>query len=144
MTADRHRPRLQVVAGILRDHAGRILISRRRDGTHGAGRWEFPGGKVAPGEEPSEALRRELAEEIGVELQRAVPFMSLEHDYPERSVALDFRLVIAWRGPVRALEAQELAWASAAELSGFDMLEADAPVLAALCDRDAEIQQMLS
>jgi 8-oxo-dGTP diphosphatase len=139
-----HRLRLQVVAGILRDQAGRILISRRPAGTHGAGRWEFPGGKIAPGERPTEALRRELAEEIGIEVRRVVPFMSLEHDYPERRVALDFRLVIDWRGRVRPLEAQELAWARAAELPGFDMLEADAPVLAALCERETEIQQMLS
>jgi len=129
---DAPRPRLQVVAGILRDGAGRILISRRQAGKHGAGRWEFPGGKIAPGEEPLAALRRELAEEIGVEVVSASPFMALEHDYPERSVALDFHLVSAWRGIVQALEGQQLAWASAAELFDYEILEADAPVLEAL------------
>ena len=129
---DAPRPRLRVVAGILRDRHGRILISRRQAGKHGAGRWEFPGGKIAPGEEPLAALRRELAEEIGIEVVSASPFMALEHDYPERSVALDFRLVSDWRGTVRALERQELAWASAAELFAYDILEADAPVLEAL------------
>jgi 8-oxo-dGTP diphosphatase len=130
------RPRLQVVAGILRDDDGRILISRRQAGKHGAGRWEFPGGKIAPGEEPLAALRRELAEEIGIEVIRASRYMALEHDYPERSVALDFHLVAEWRGAVQALERQELAWAGAAELFDYDILEADAPVLEAL-RRDA-------
>lgn len=133
---DAPRPRLQVVAGILRDGDGRILISRRPPGKHGAGRWEFPGGKIAAGEQPLAALRRELAEEIGVELLTASPYMALEHDYPERSVALDFHLVTRWRGTVRALESQELAWASAAALFDYDILEADAPVLEAL-RRDA-------
>ncbi|WP_405227728.1 8-oxo-dGTP diphosphatase MutT [Lentisalinibacter sediminis] len=132
VVTDAPRPRLQVVAGILRDGDSRILISRRQPGKHGAGRWEFPGGKIAPGEEPLAALRRELAEEIGIEVLGARRFMALEHDYPERSVALDFHLVTGWRGRVQALERQELAWASAAELFDYDMLEADAPVLEAL------------
>lgn len=144
MTAAAPRPRLRVVAGILRDEAGRVLLSRRPAGKHGAGLWEFPGGKIGPGESPLEALRRELAEEIGIDVAAASPFMSLEHDYPERSVALDFRLVTEWQGRVRALERQELAWASPDELARYAILEADGPAIAALQERAAGTQQTLS
>ncbi len=126
------RPRIRVVAGILHDRIGRVLISRRQPGKHGAGLWEFPGGKIAAGEAPMEALVRELAEEIGVRVGEAVHLLSLEHDYPERAVSLDFRLVTAWQGPARPLEAQELAWVRPDALEDFAMLEADRPVVDAL------------
>ena len=84
--------RLNVVAGILRDAAGRVLICERIEQGPFHGLWEFPGGKIAANEAPADALARELAEEIGVQLVQARSFMSLTHDYPDRRVAIEFFL----------------------------------------------------
>jgi len=122
----------RVAAGILRDAAGRILIAKRLCDRSFDGLWEFPGGKIAAGETPSDALRRELAEELGIEVTASQPYMDLHHEYDDRTVDLEFFLVTAWQGEPTGLEGQGVRWVNASELDPDELLPADAPVLEAL------------
>ena len=121
-----------VAAGILRDAVGRVLISERLCDGPFNGLWEFPGGKIADGEAPIDALRRELVEELGIEVAQARPYMELRHEYPDRIVDLEFFLVTAWRGEPLGLEGQGLRWLRPSDLNPDTLLPADAPVLEAL------------
>jgi len=125
-------PRIRVVAAALVDADGRVLIADRPAGKIMSGRWEFPGGKVKPGETDAEALRREIAEELGVEVLAARPFMTLTHDYPDRRIELSMWVVERFRGEPRGLEGQRLKWVAARELDREDLLEADRPFVEAL------------
>jgi len=131
--------RFHVAAGILRDSAGRILITERRCDGPFDGLWEFPGGKIHAGESPAEALRRELAEELGIEVTVSRPYMDLHHEYPDRAVDLEFFLVTDWQGEPVGLESQGLRWVSPADLDPDVLLPADAPVL-----RELQTQQILN
>ena len=124
--------RLEVAAGILRDATGRILITERLGGGPFHGMWEFPGGKIASNESAEQALARELGEELGIELQDSAHFMHLEHDYPDRSVSIDFFLVRSWKNDPEGLEGQQLRWVEAGALADQNLLPADVPVIAAL------------
>jgi 8-oxo-dGTP diphosphatase len=123
-----------VVAAALYDARGRVLIARRPQGKHQAGRWEFPGGKVAPGESEAAALARELREELGIEVTASRPLMRLEHSYADRSVELSMWIVERFVGAPRSLEGQELRWVAPADLGQADLLEADRPFVEALLD----------
>ena len=123
-----------VVAAALYDARGRVLIARRPQGRHQAGRWEFPGGKVAPGESEAAALARELREELGIEVTASRPFLRLEHSYADRSVELSMWIVARFAGAPRSLEDQELRWVAPADLGQADLLEADRPFVEALLD----------
>lgn len=123
---------LHVVAGVLRDARGRVLLAQRRPGKHLAGSWEFPGGKVDEGEAPVDALARELREEIGVVVESARPLMGVPHAYPGQHVLLDTWLVGAWSGSPRPHEGQRLAWVEIDALERIEMPPADRPVLKAL------------
>ena len=121
-----------VVAAAVFDGSGRVLIAERPAGKHMAGRWEFPGGKVASGETEEAALARELEEELGIEVIAAQPMMRLTHRYPDREVELSMWVVERYRGEARALDGQRLKWVQRAQLAGEDILEADRPFVAAL------------
>lgn len=123
---------IHVVAGALYDAQGRVLIARRPRGRHMAGRWEFPGGKLEGGENPLAGLKRELAEELGVELRDARPLIRLRHKYPDRRVLLDVWQVTAYEGEPQALEADALAWALPDDLPKHDLIEADRAIVTAL------------
>jgi len=124
--------RVRVVAGALFDAGGRVLIAERPAGKHMAGRWEFPGGKVGVDETDAAALKRELAEELGVELIAARELMTLRHDYESRSVELSMWIVGRYRGSPQGLDGQRLKWVAPADLAGEDILEADRPFIEAL------------
>lgn len=131
--AQRHpEQRIHVAAGILKDRSGRVLLAERRDDRLYASYWEFPGGKIQPGETPEAALCRELTEELGIEVAAFEHFHTLEHDYPDRLVRLDFFLVTEWRHPVRPLDGQKLLWTAPADIDGERILPADLPVIDAL------------
>lgn len=123
---------ISVVAGVLRDEAGRVLLSQRLPGKHLAGTWEFPGGKCEPGESPAAALERELAEELGIALGASQPLLGLTHHYPEKSVRLMLREVSDWQGQPRGCEGQSLNWVAVEEMSGLPMPEADRPIVRVL------------
>lgn len=131
MGADRN-PRVHVVAAILTDLRGRILLSRRTEGRDLAGLWEFPGGKVEPGESPESALERELREEIGIEIGATQALIAVPHQYSHKRILLDVRRVAEFRGRVRGRESQALAWVAPEKLADYAMPAADRPVVAAL------------
>ncbi|MDR3386981.1 MAG: Nudix family hydrolase [Rudaea sp.] len=124
--------RVHVVAGVLTDSRGRVLLAQRPVGKHLAGLWEFPGGKCEAGEAPQDALRRELREEIGIEAGAFEALISVPWRYPEKSICLDVYRVLDYAGEPRAREAQALRWISPDELATPDMPAADRPVRAAL------------
>jgi 8-oxo-dGTP diphosphatase len=123
---------MHVVAAALVDVDGRVLINRRLPGTHMAGRWEFPGGKVHSGEDAAQALARELDEELGIRPTRLRPLIRIAHDYPDRKVLLDCWSVDGWDGALTAREGHPLAWVRPGDLSDYDLLEADRPMVTAL------------
>jgi len=128
------RPRKLVVAALLRDPSGRILLTRRRADQPMPGQWELPGGKIEPGESPSEALVRELREELGISVRVGRAWDILFHRYPEFDLLmLVYACELPVRGPrPRPLEVAELAFVAPAQLSDYDVLPADAPLIARL------------
>jgi len=121
--------RIQVVAGILQNNRGQILISDRRMARSMCDCWEFPGGKVKAGESADVALCRELQEELGVIAIEYAPFAKIEHDYPDLSVAIEFFVVRAWHESPTGMEGQEIRWVTKQNLSKEPMLAADAPIV---------------
>ncbi len=119
---------IHVVAGVLRDRRARVLLAQRPPGKPHAGLWEFPGGKVEPGETAHQALARELDEELGIEVDAARPLIAI----PSGRIVLDVWDVPAWSGRLHAREGQALAWVELAAIDAANMPPADRPVLAAL------------
>jgi 8-oxo-dGTP diphosphatase len=125
-------PAMHVMAGVLRDNRGRVLLAQRPAGKHLAGMWEFPGGKVEPGETPIEALSRELHEELGVTVVQAVPLIRVPWFYDQRELLLDAWCVEQWEGEPESLEGQPLQWQLANEIDPAMLTPADGPILQAL------------
>jgi 8-oxo-dGTP diphosphatase len=127
-------PLVLVAACVLLDGEGRILIAKRQEGRSLAGLWEFPGGKVEPGESPEHALIRELAEELGIDIAAAdlTPLTFASHDYPDFHLLMPLFLCRRWRGTVAPHEGQELLWVKPAELLSYAMPSADEPLKALL------------
>lgn len=129
MTAPRS---LQVVAGVITDPRGRILLTRRKEDSELAGLWEFPGGKIEPGETPEAALRRELLEEVGLDVEVGSPVIRVPQQYPSKRLTLDVRHVTVSSGHARGREGQALTWVAPEKLRQYSMPTADLPVVAAL------------
>jgi 8-oxo-dGTP diphosphatase len=130
------RPLLLVAAAALVDRDNRVLVARRPQGKAMAGLWEFPGGKVGPDETPEEALVRELAEELGIEvcLTCLAPFTFASHAYDTFHLLMPLYLCRTWEGEISPREGQEIAWVRAARLAHLDMPPADVPLLPMLRD----------
>jgi 8-oxo-dGTP diphosphatase len=127
-------PRIHVVAGVLEDAAGRVLIAQRPEGKSLAGAWEFPGGKLQRGEAAETGLARELKEELGIRVDPADtrPLIRYVHRYPALEVELETLRVRAWAGIPRGLEGQALDWKPPDELLELGLLPADAPIVTAI------------
>ncbi len=125
---------MHVVAAVMIDAAGRVLLAQRPPGKHLAGLWEFPGGKLEPGESPAQAMARELHEELGIELDPAVPspLIRVPWRYGERDLLLDAWSVRQWRGEPASLEGQALRWLAPADIDPQGLTPADRPILQAL------------
>jgi len=125
-----------VVACALVDADNRVLIAKRPSGRHMAGLWEFPGGKIEPGERPEDALIRELAEELGIDVTESclAPLTFASHGYDDFHLLMPLYVCRQWDGEVEAREGQELAWVRSNRLSGYDMPPADEPLKAMLRD----------
>lgn len=118
-----------VVGAIIHRGDGRILIAQRTlDGSTIAGKWEFPGGKVEAGEDPRAALARECVEELGCHVEVGGIYETIFHQYRDLTVLLLFYLCRITEGTARALEHNDLAWVSPAEMKNYDLLEADRPL----------------
>ncbi|MBI3576240.1 MAG: Nudix family hydrolase [Gammaproteobacteria bacterium] len=119
---------VHVAVGLLFDRH-RVFVTHRATDTHQGGKWEFPGGKCNPDEPVLAALERELHEELGIEVESAVPWMQVRHAYPDREVFLDVWQITAWRGNPRGREGQEARWCDIRNLPALDFPEADLPIL---------------
>lgn len=130
------KPIVLVAACALVDVDGRVLIAQRPEGKQLAGLWEFPGGKVEPGEPPEEALIRELKEELDIEVAKAclAPFVFASHAYETFHLLMPLWLCRRWSGTVQAREHQALAWVKPARLGDYPMPPADEPLVAYLRD----------
>lgn len=125
-------PSVQVAAGLI-SREGCYLITRRKAGVHLGGLWEFPGGKREPGESLEDCLRREVREELGVEITWPVLFRVIRHDYPEISVELHFFHCSIREGQARPLGCEDLRWVAPTELRQVELPPADKPLIEALC-----------
>src|SRR5262245_59225961 len=123
---------VRVVAAVLYDASGRVLIAQRPAGKHMAGRWEFPGGKIDAGETERAALVRELAEELGIVVIAAERLLELSHDYADRRVELCTWRVTRYDGVPHGRDGQTLKWVHPLALGDEDLLEADGPIVAAV------------
>lgn len=123
---------IHVVAAVITDARGRILLNRRRGDSDMAGLWEFPGGKREPGESPEQALVRELREELGIEAEVGQWLMDVPQVYPDKRLRLEVYRVHRWKGVARGREGQAITWVAAEKLSRYSMPPADLPVVAAL------------
>ena len=123
---------VHVAVGVVLDENRRVLITRRATGSHQGGLWEFPGGKVEPGESLEQALARELREELGIEPVRTSPLLEVSHDYGDKRVLLDVHVVWEFTGRALGLENQPLAWVSCEALSQYRFPAANVPIVDAI------------
>jgi 8-oxo-dGTP diphosphatase len=124
--------RVEVAAAVITGPDGRFLLGQRPAGKVYAGYWEFPGGKIELGEAPLAALKRELREELGIELERAYPWLTRDYDYAHAAVRLHFFRVVRWTGVLHGRESQRFTWQFPDAISVDPLLPANAPILRAL------------
>ena len=124
--------RVEVAAAVIENDRGEFLLAQRPVGKVYAGYWEFPGGKVEPGESAVDALKRELHEELGIEVDAAYPWLTREFDYAHAAVILRFFRVLKWRGEPHGREQQQFAWQSIRNVNVAPVLPANGPILRAL------------
>lgn len=122
---------IDVAAGLI-ERNGRILIARRKNCGLNGRKWEFPGGKVEPNESPEECVRRELEEELGVQVEVGEVFSISEYDYPDFSIRLSVYRIHSMSGEPIALEHDEIRWIDLDQIGLFDFPEADLPIVAKL------------
>jgi 8-oxo-dGTP diphosphatase len=136
IAADPGPPLILVAAVVLVDADGRVLLAQRPEGKAMAGLWEFPGGKVDPGETPESALIRELCEEIGIDVTASclAPFTFASHTYPDFHLLMPLYVCRKWSGIPTAREGQRLRWVRPARLADYPMPPADKPLVAMLRD----------
>jgi len=127
---------IHVVAGVITDARGRILLNRRTENRDMAGLWEFPGGKREAGETSEQALVRELREELGIEAEIGEWIMDVPQHYPDKHLTLDVRHIRSWKGIPRGREGQAITWVAPDKLGRYSMPPADLPVVAALRQPD--------
>ena len=136
MAPSQNRTReITVVAAVIRDDEGRVLLTQRPAGRHMGGLWEFPGGKIDDGEAPGEALVRELHEELGIEIVVENPLTFAVHEEPGLRILLLFFDARIARGEPQGHEGQALEWVVVAELPSFPTPPADAELIRLLAER---------
>lgn len=123
---------VHVAVAVIRDGDGRVLCTQRLPHQHLAGMWEFPGGKLEPGESLADGLRREIHEELGIAVGRIAPLLRIEHRYPEKTVLLDTWRVLDWQGEPHGREGQPLRWQHPDDMQAGEFPPADVPIIAAL------------
>jgi mutator protein MutT len=132
LNPDPARLATHVVAAAVTQASGRVLIAQRPPGRHLAGGWEFPGGKLDPGEDRRAGLARELREELGITISTPRPLIRVRHTYDYGGVLIDMWVVRHYSGELSGLDGQALRWVSQEELESVELLPADGPIAAAL------------
>lgn len=129
-----HSPpmKFHVMAGVLQDDQGRVLVTRRPDHVHQGGLWEFPGGKLDPDETPEQGLARELDEELGIRVNGSRPLIRIHHHYGDRHILLDVRRIDAYSGRPSGREGQPLDWLDPEAMDPGQFPAADRPIIMAL------------
>ncbi|MFH0344454.1 MAG: Nudix family hydrolase [Chromatiales bacterium] len=123
---------MHVAVGVIVNKRGEVLVSKRRATAFHSGLWEFPGGKVEPGERVTQALERELFEELGITIVSYRPLIQIQHTYQDRDVCLDCWRVEQWRGIAHGREGQAIIWSSTADLGEKTFPKANKPIITAL------------
>lgn len=126
------RARIEVAAAVLQREDGVFLLAQRPAGKVYAGYWEFPGGKVEPGETVEHALARELHEELAIDVERSYPWLTRDYDYEHARVRLRFRRVTRWTGELHGREDQHFSWQRIEAVDVSPLLPANGPILRAL------------
>lgn len=122
--------RIHVVAGVIYNSSKQqVLIAKRPEHLHQGGFWEFPGGKVARGESPEQALKRELSEELAIEISNCTPFLLTEHDYSDKLIVLDVWAVHGFNGLPKGNEGQRICWVDINALNDYQFPAANYAVL---------------
>jgi len=124
--------RLTISVGIIRNSQHEIFITQREAASHMAGFWEFPGGKVEAGENPAQAVIRELKEEVGIDAENPLLIKTLEHIFPDRVITLHFHLVEQWQGEPYGKEGQPKRWVPQTELKVEEFPPANESIVKAL------------
>jgi len=126
--------KLKVAIAVIRhlQNSDQYFVCRRKPGQHLGGYWEFPGGKIKKNESPYQALQRELKEEIGIKIIKALPLLQLEHQYNDRLVALNVWEVMRFEGDAHACEGQLCRWVSFDELGSLLMPEVNKNIIKVL------------
>ncbi len=120
---------ITIVTAAIIQRGGRMLIARRLTAAHGAGGWEFPGGKVEPGETREACLAREIEEELGLSIKVGGLFAEVVHEYPNRTIRLVAYEAEIVGGKLVVSDHEEIAWVRPAELENFEFLPADVPIV---------------
>ncbi|MCG9731404.1 8-oxo-dGTP diphosphatase MutT [Shewanella sp. Isolate13] len=120
---------IHVAVGVIQDSNEQILIAKRPQHLHQGGKWEFPGGKIEDTETTSEALIRELKEEVNLDVVNTYPLMEIHHDYGDKKVFLDVHWVTNFSGQATGVEGQEIEWVKIEQLRHYDFPEANNAIL---------------
>jgi 8-oxo-dGTP diphosphatase len=128
-------PLVHVAVGVIVDKQRQILLSQRPEHVHQGGKWEFPGGKVEPGESVQQALSRELFEELGIYVESCFPLCQIKHDYGDKQVLLDTYVVDAFKGQPVGKEQQPVAWHAINQLGYVDFPAANLDICRAIAER---------
>ncbi len=123
---------VHVVVGVIINKDDQILIARRASHQHQGDKWEFPGGKVERAETPQQALRRELKEELGIDIQSAKQLIEIKHQYSDKVVLLDVYEIRDWQGEAEGCEGQPLRWVDRSDLGLYDFPAANTEILSTL------------
>lgn len=126
------KKRVHVAVGVISDGCDKVLIARRAEHLHQGGLWEFPGGKVETGETVEQALKRELHEELAIEINEFEPLLTISHDYSDKSVLLDVWWISSFAGEPNGRQGQPLQWAAIATLREFDFPAANGTIIEAV------------
>ncbi|MEM5504961.1 8-oxo-dGTP diphosphatase MutT [Shewanella frigidimarina] len=121
--------RIHVAVGVIINQDKHILLAKRLGYLHQGGKWEFPGGKVETNETVTEALIRELKEEVNLDVSNSTPFMDISHDYPDKHVRLDIHLITEFSNQAKGMEQQQIEWVSIDRIAEYDFPEANKPIV---------------
>ena len=120
---------VHVAVGVVVNRDKRVLVARRHESQHQGGLWEFPGGKVAPGETVLQALARELQEEVNIAVRECSSLLKIAHDYGDKHVLLDVMVVNVFSGEAKGLEGQPVKWVTASELADMEFPTANREIV---------------